>query len=355
MTQTPHLGLPLIAAGQAQKHVTHNEALVLLDALAQLAIVRRDLADPPGDVGEGARFIVGPAPTGAWAGRAGQVAVRLDGAWTFRAPEEGWIAYALAEGALLVHRSGAWTPLGAPSVQQLERLGLGTAADATNPFAARLNKALWTARPVAEGGDGDLRYTLNKEGPADVLSLLFQSGFQGRAELGLIGDDDLVLKVSADGSAWREALRVSRSSGVPRFPGAARFLATIGGDPAVPAGAWTRIPYDLAALNDGGGFDPATGRFTAPAAGVYRIDAAATLKGTGAVPAAMEIALHRNAIAVTGTAAGAAGLVDGVSGVATGAVLALDAGDAVEARIRFTGTGAAVLGARSRICGNLLP
>ena len=40
---TPHLGLPLIAASQAQKHVTHNEALGLLDTLVQLACLDKDL------------------------------------------------------------------------------------------------------------------------------------------------------------------------------------------------------------------------------------------------------------------------------------------------------------------------
>jgi hypothetical protein len=35
MTVTPHLALPLMAAAQAQKHVTHNEALRLLDGLVQ--------------------------------------------------------------------------------------------------------------------------------------------------------------------------------------------------------------------------------------------------------------------------------------------------------------------------------
>ena len=90
---------------------------------------------------------------------------------------------------------------------------MGTAADAANPFAAKLNKALWTARETSEGGDGDLRMTLNKAAPADVLSLLFQSGYGGRAELGLIGDDDLTLKVSPDGAAWRVALSVDRATG----------------------------------------------------------------------------------------------------------------------------------------------
>ena len=43
MTDTPRLALPVIEAAQAQKHVTHNEALVLLDALVQLTIESRTL------------------------------------------------------------------------------------------------------------------------------------------------------------------------------------------------------------------------------------------------------------------------------------------------------------------------
>jgi len=85
-------------------------------------------------------------------------------------------------------------------LQGVSRLGLGTDADATNPFAAKLNKALWTARYAGEGGDGDLRYTLNKEASGNVLSLLLQSGWSGRTEIGLIGNEDLGVKVSADGA-----------------------------------------------------------------------------------------------------------------------------------------------------------
>ena len=66
----------------------------------------------------------------------------------------------------------------------MTRVGIGTAADATNPFSAKLNKVLWTAKTVVEGGDGDLRNTMNKESLSDVLSLLMQSGWSGRAESG---------------------------------------------------------------------------------------------------------------------------------------------------------------------------
>jgi hypothetical protein len=221
MDTTPSLALPLLAAAQAQKHVTHNAALMQLDALVQLACLDRDLASPPPSPAEGDRYIVAAAPTGAWAGWADRIARYEDGSWTALDPGPGTLAWVVDEGALHVWTGAAWTnlSLALAVAQNLTRLGVGTAADATNPFAAKLNKALWTARTLAEGGDGDLRYTLNKEAAADTLSLLFQSGFEARAELGLLGDDDLRLKVSADGASFREALAVDRATGDLRLPG----------------------------------------------------------------------------------------------------------------------------------------
>ncbi|MGC4023894.1 MAG: hypothetical protein QM744_01185 [Mesorhizobium sp.] len=40
-----------------------------------------------------------------------------------------------------------------------------------------------------------------------------QTAYSGRAELGLVGNDDFTLKVSADGATWRDALTVNRSTG----------------------------------------------------------------------------------------------------------------------------------------------
>ena len=136
------------------------------------------------------------------------------GGWTLVPVSDGMVAVVLDVGELVVRHDGGWRPLGAllGQVQGLTRLGLGTTADADNPFAARLNKALWTALETGSGGDGDLRLTFNKQAADDVLSLLFQSGYGGRAELGLIGDDDLRLKVSGDGSTWHEALAVDRAT-----------------------------------------------------------------------------------------------------------------------------------------------
>ena len=56
MTDTANLGLPCIEGSQAQKHVTHNEALRIIDTLVQLAVNDRDLTAPPALPGEGDRF-----------------------------------------------------------------------------------------------------------------------------------------------------------------------------------------------------------------------------------------------------------------------------------------------------------
>jgi len=212
MTDTPNLGLPLIAAAQAQKHVTHNEALAVIDVLLQCAVLDKDLATPPAAPAEGVRYIVGPSPVAGWAGQERCIAAWQHGAWRFYAPQPGFVVFVADEGLLYFHAAAEWLPLSAAAgaLQNLALLGLGTTADAANPFSAKLNKALWTAKSAAEGGTGDLRYTLNKDAVANVLSLLFQTGFAARAELGLIGGDDLVLRLSPDGTSFFAGLRANK-------------------------------------------------------------------------------------------------------------------------------------------------
>ncbi|WP_448662333.1 DUF2793 domain-containing protein [Sphingomonas sp. CJ20] len=85
--------LPLLQPGQAQKEMSHNEALTLLDLMVQPAMVA--IADtPPASPQPGQCWRVGSAPMGAWAGKAGQLAGWTDGGWRFVQPREGltvWI------------------------------------------------------------------------------------------------------------------------------------------------------------------------------------------------------------------------------------------------------------------------
>lgn len=222
MTDTANLGLPCIEGNQAQKHVTHNDALRLLDTLVQLAVNDRDLTEPPGSPAEGQRWIVKTGATGAWAGHGDAVASWQDGVWQFSTPRVGWLAYVVDESALLAWNGAAWVAaieaLTPTALNNMTLLGLGTAADAGNPFSAKLNNALFTAKTVAEGGDGDLRYKLNKEAAANTASFLFQDNYSGRAEIGLTGDDDFRFKVSPDGATWRDAIVIDKTSGQVSFP-----------------------------------------------------------------------------------------------------------------------------------------
>ena len=252
------LDLPYLAAGQLQKHVTLNQALTRLDALAQTAVVSRTLATQPDDPDDGALYILPAAPAGpVWSAWSPGDLVRAElGGWTRVPAPEGTLAVVLDEECLIVRRDDGWSPFPA-RLEGLERLGLNTAADADNPFAARLNTALWTARSTADGGDGDLRLTFNKDGASDVLSLLFHSGYGGRAELGLIGDDDLTLKVSPDGETWREALRIDRDDARVWFAGGAGRSETVSltssGDFTPPD--WARV-LTVTAIGGGGGGGP---------------------------------------------------------------------------------------------------
>src|SRR5438105_2070008 len=93
MSDSTNLQLPYLDAAQAQKHVTVNEGLRKLDALVLLAVEDKDLTAPPGSPGDGARYIPKTIASGAWTGKEGYVAHRVDGAWEFYPPREGFLAY----------------------------------------------------------------------------------------------------------------------------------------------------------------------------------------------------------------------------------------------------------------------
>ncbi|MCC5997279.1 MAG: DUF2793 domain-containing protein [Oceanicaulis sp.] len=219
---TPRLSLPWLMPAQAQKHVTVNESLGRLDALVHARALSASETIQPADPAPGDAYILPEGAQGEdWAHfDPGALVWFQDGAWQGAAPRAGLIVYVADAGALTVHDGTQWRDSGAliAALSYLDRLGVGTEPDDVNRFAAKLNTALWTALTTGEGGTGDLRYTLNKEGADHVLSLLFQSGWSGRAELGLVGDDDISLRVSPDGADWIEALRVERATGAAHMP-----------------------------------------------------------------------------------------------------------------------------------------
>src|SRR5262249_996836 len=155
------------AAAQAQKHVTHNDALMMLDALVHLSVIEANRLDPPDAPADGDRYLLGEAPTGAFSVHGGQIALYDQGLWRFMMPRRGRETYVAAQGKVLVYDGTTWH---LPAIDQVPLLGVGTSADALNRFAAKLNAVLFTALAAAEGGTGDLRFVLNKEAAGNVLS-----------------------------------------------------------------------------------------------------------------------------------------------------------------------------------------
>lgn len=140
MTTSPILGIPFVSESQSQPNVTHNEAVLALQILSQ-GVLDRFGNTPAVGPADGDAYIVGSAPTGAWAGRANCIAYYLGG-WRFipgndsdgtpitmGASQEGLTVYVKDEdrsyqwtgaawvallgtggGALPFYEEGTWTP-----------------------------------------------------------------------------------------------------------------------------------------------------------------------------------------------------------------------------------------------------
>lgn len=152
--ESARLRLPYIAASQAQKHVTHNEALTLLDTLCQASVIDKDLTTPPGSPAEGDCYIVAATGTGAWTGWDNRVVRYIDGEWRSYLPGagsgEGWLVYVQDEASLYVFSGSAWT-LFASSAQPLDAdLTAIAGLSPSNDDIIQRKAGAWTNRTLAQ-------------------------------------------------------------------------------------------------------------------------------------------------------------------------------------------------------------
>lgn len=220
MSNTSNLGLPYILAAQAQKHVTHNEALRALDAIVQLSALESGLTDPPASPAEGDRYLIASPASGIWAGHDNEVAAFQDGAWAFYVPQPGWVAWVADSQSLSVFDGTSWQQAGGGAVNPADLVGVNTTADGTNRLSVKSDAVLFSHDDVTPG-NGSVQHKLNKQAQSGTSSVVFQTGFSGRAEFGLTGDDNFHVKVSADGTTWHEAMIVDRQSGAVSLPATA--------------------------------------------------------------------------------------------------------------------------------------
>ena len=106
--QTPRYKLPLLAIGQAQKELFHNEALVLLDFLIR-PIVLAQHADPSSlDPADGEAWLVDQNTSGEWASRQDQIAIWTAGGWRFIEPVAHSELFVVSVNETAVFRDGNW-------------------------------------------------------------------------------------------------------------------------------------------------------------------------------------------------------------------------------------------------------
>lgn len=130
-----------------------------LDGLIQCCVKDKDLTAPPGTPVNGDMYIVGPAPTGAWAGQSGKLARYFNvgtGApgWEFYAPKVGWSARVEDEivsglPALYSYSGSAW----------VKSLGTAAGLDSTTSSTDK------TASAALKVGDGGLLVPIVLVGP----------------------------------------------------------------------------------------------------------------------------------------------------------------------------------------------
>jgi hypothetical protein len=205
MENTSRLDLPYIMPSQAQKHVTHNDALRMLDCLVQPVVKSRTLSAPPASPSEGEGYVIAAGATDIWAGKENAVACFVDGAWQFFTPSAGWQIYDAGASERIVFSGTGWVS-GDAGGSARPFFGINTDANTTNRLAVASAASLFTH----EGSDH--RVKVNKAAAANTASHLFQTGYSGRAEFGLTGDDDFSIKMSIDGASWTTVLKASTTS-----------------------------------------------------------------------------------------------------------------------------------------------
>lgn len=206
MATTPHMGVTLIEQSQSQKEVTANAAFQKYDSILNTAVVDRDLDTPPVSPTDGDVYIPAATATGDWTGHEGKIAYYSDSAWNILTPNEGLVVWVADEDALIVYDGSAWVTA-ISNVANATKIGINTTADATNRLSVNTPAVLFNRET------DDIQVKLNKEAAGDNASLIYQTNFSGRAEIGLTGDDDFHFKVSPDGSTFYESLILDKDSG----------------------------------------------------------------------------------------------------------------------------------------------
>ncbi len=349
VTQTNRFKLPFIAPAQAQKHITVNEALRKIDRLGQISVAARDIEVEPSAPQNGENYILPANASGPnWNTANEAVLAFYDDGWTIMEPQEGFQVWVEAEQAILVYSGGVWIPL---PVNATSKFGVNTQADEVNRLSVKSDAELLTHDDVTPG-TGDARKVINKKSVSHTASVLFQNDYQGRAEFGLIGDDDFALKTSSDGVDFQTAFRMNsienkfefshpieiNDSPVLTSEDKPCFVANI-------ASANTSYTHDAvidlnASLDTHNAFDGLTSRFIIPVSGIYFVQIGVVIRSVSAGVTIVKLRAFKNG--TSGQSVSAVTADANITTVNDSSLLQLSAGDEITLKTSFNDTAGSV-------------
>lgn len=249
---TSNIDLQLIAAAQAQKHVTANENFSKLDTLVQPNVIDKDLSTPPASPTTGDTYIVAGSATGAWAGRENAVVSWSGTAWDILTPKDGWFLFVKDEDLIYWFNGTVWAEYsagggGGVTIAQLqdgslEHLGINRLSS----VGVRLSVS--SATVMFNRETDNVNIVLNKEETTDTAFHTIQTGLSTRAFYGVNSSDDFQLSVSPDGSAFHQALSVDKDTGNVGLAGAtadANNALIIGGANVLHANSAGSVSYNF--------------------------------------------------------------------------------------------------------------
>lgn len=220
----------------------------ILEATAPFYLVQSIGSNtPPVSPVAGDMYVVGPAPTGAWAGQASNLAQWTGSAWQFTTVQPGWMGYSVANGNVYFRSTSVWIPYVGPSSF------IQTLMDDANDAAARatLGSTAFQALGTLNGAPGSFARFTGPDGDDAVMQAIVGAVSQSGGvptgaiiEQGSNGNGEYVRFADGTQICWRRHLRAPgvMAGGAFVSLGAYTFPAAFVASPVVAAmydGGWS--------------------------------------------------------------------------------------------------------------------
>lgn len=286
---TPKLSMPELSVGQAGKELTHNQALAILDQLAQAVVVDKDLATPPVSPANGAMYIVAAGATGAWLGQSGNLAFWLTsvGAWTFAVPVNGWSVWVTDEAVRYERKAGAWSivagaggsgdilsTLTSPEVSITGAITLTASAFGKMHVCSGTSADYTVGLPAVSGNAGKIIGVRMAAGLAKIVTLDANASelIDGKVERVMWSGESAILL--CDGVAWSKIAGKSVPLSCRLYPSAATTAV---------AGSKTLVPISVVTEDNSGAMaNSGANRINIVRGSKYSIIGAVYFQGTAA-------------------------------------------------------------------------